>query len=471
MSKLIRILALLFVAIATVTVPARAGFDHEVVDDDVVWLENRFAFDGSDTPHVLYLVRRDPCPPWAFMGVMKYATKTGGTWIIEEIPHEPCNPHHDLAITCAADGTVHILFAVERDSDTDTIDLVYGVRDALGWSFETIDSALFGYRDPRIALGPDGVPRVSYGGYFPHALMYGVRTEDGWAVSVVDDQDSAGGYVDMTVDPSGRAVISYFAYGAGGQIRLARETASGWNIDVVDSGISFFGCTSLRVDSEGAPHLSYATTDGGLIYAKKPSGAWEITEVPVVDGFATSEVELDLNAQNLPHILFAGRASWNLHYVFFANGQWVHMEADEGPVGSHVNIEVDSEDKTHIAYLDDDNDDLIYATVVSASSVPEGGLGWEDARWSIHPNPSRDHVRVVLESEMGQFTSEVAGQFVADIMDLQGRRRASITPTTIEARSLGFAIPRGLDLSAGLYVLHLRGAGRHIATKKWMYIP
>lgn len=440
---------LVFATVTAFSAPAGAAFDKEIVDglDDVVAGESRLVLDGFGTPHVLYLLRQGPCPPFSFTDVLRYATKSGDAWVIEEVPHETCNPHGGLSMAFAPDGTVHILFDVTHDGPPFTNDLVHGVRDEVGWSFETIETSQ-SFRDPRIAVDSQGVPHISYGLRVPEpdALKYGVRTESGWALEIVDDTDNAGGYTDLILDPSGNAAISYFAYTTR-EIRLARQTVSGWDIEVVDSSVDLYGCTSLQVDPQGSPHLAYATTDGGLIYAKKPFGTWEITEVPVVEGFSTSEIEMALDSQGLPHILVPGRTVWDLHYVFLSNGQWVHLQVDDGVVGPDTAIALDSDDVTHITYLDDDNDDLIYATVVSASGVSEEVPERESAsRVSLHPNPSRGDLRVVFESEVGQSNSETLGRFVADIVDSQGRRRATLTPSSIEANSIGFEMPRGMDL-------------------------
>lgn len=444
---------------------AALAFESEIIDgnEEFAGLYNEVAVDILGNPHVVYGIRQSGCPPWFQQSNLMYATKSAGTWVIEEVPDSPCEPHIKPSVAVAADGTVHVIFVRSTVVD-ELLDsrLVYGRRDGGGWSFETIeetgeDTAL----DPRLTLDGLGRPHVSYGVEDPEVLKYGTRTESGWSVEVVDATDTPGAYTDITVDADGYAWISYAAYGTY-QIRAAHQTSSGWQTEVVDASADFSGCSTIGVDAEGEPHLGYATTDGGLIHAHRDAGTWVIDEVPMGPVTALYEVRLAVTSSGRPHIVVPDRSTGELYYFVFASGFWAHYQIDDGPVGRYSAIALDG-DVAHIVYHDAEAGDLRYVGESLVAGVPGASPISVPALVSVHPNPSLGEFQLALAAGLGSAGS--VNESIVVVHDLQGRVCATLAPRGTDARSARFEVPPSLP--AGRYLLDVRVAGRRVDTVGW----
>ncbi|MBZ5560623.1 MAG: HYR domain-containing protein, partial [Acidobacteriia bacterium] len=200
---------------------------------------------------------------------------------------------------------------------------------------ETVRTARFTFSNPRIILNgavvasgfpwlgggdytvtPDGVDHVTYGSavqtYLPSDVHY-LRNDSAGVTDTIlraDAWENA-----LASDPSGglHSVIkggpsSQGNYGGTLEYRTSTDSGATWSAPelVDDSGAAFHA--TVAVDRLGVPGVAYWRWGGGLYFATREGGAWQVSQVHVPNGWnvreSTLQPRLAFDANNQPNIFF-----------------------------------------------------------------------------------------------------------------------------------------------------------------------
>jgi len=227
---------------------------------------------------------------------------------------------------------------------------------AAGWTPETVDSLpTFRYMTDRsLAFRNDNMPCVVYGGDHLYYACWN-PTVSQWQSEVVDSDPLVGAYAALAFNSNSRPFISYYD-AANGNLKLAYNLGLGWQKLVVDTNP-----VALSVAESFADPDLFTSPELRTLYEKLDATPWK-------DPFKSAE---------LP-----GTESADITY-------------DGGGVGLHTSIAIDSIDRVHISYYDDDNRDLKYAR-------------WDGLTWTIEfVDQEYDQGKVGLWSSIAVDSSNV----------------------------------------------------------------
>ena len=201
------------------------------------------------------------------------------------------------------------------------------------------------------------------------------------------------------------------------------DTIGGGDEDVaelVDEGGS---CTP---ENNGAECSSGYCADSGLC-AELPDGVWQSSQTIDSTGDVGIYSSLALDSNNKVHVAYYDQANTNLKYATNASGSWIASTIDStGDVGNYASIAVDSNDKVHMSYYDSGgNSDLKYATNTSGSWIyttldSDGSVG---AATSIAID-SNDKVHISYADATGKgvggdlnYATNTSGSWVVSTID------------------------------------------------------
>jgi hypothetical protein len=236
-------------------------------------------------------------------------------------------------------------------------------------------------------------------GFLKYATCSSICTNAAnWATSTVDNTADVGSDISMAIDSSGNMHISYYdndnidlKYATNKSVTAGNGNCFvGADFDCVIADNGDVGeYTSIALDSADNVHISYydnaLVMDGDLKYATNAG-------ISAGNGhcFAGSDfdcVTVDSTHDVGIHTSLAIDSSGNLHisHYDFINGNlnyatcssactladnWDNTSIDStGDVGEYTSLAIDSSDKLHVSYRDDDNSQLKYATNISGSWV------------------------------------------------------------------------------------------------------
>lgn len=190
----------------------------------------------------------------------------------------------------------------------------YYVNDGTGWDVTAIGSGPISYQfNVALALGPDGLPALSYYNDRDNEqdLMFARFDGTSWTIEAVETDGDVGKYSSLAFDAQGRAHISYFFHDGptSGTIRHAVANGDGWTVtDVAALGAFEVGNarrnSSLAIDSTGTPHIAFSDTSG-VWYAALSNGAWEIQQLASAGTLPLGQlVSLVLDDNDVAHVAF-----------------------------------------------------------------------------------------------------------------------------------------------------------------------
>ncbi len=213
--------------------------------------------------------------------------------------------------------------------------LYHAWNDGVSWKTEIVDPAPgVGYAASLAINNTNGWPGISYYDDFNHSLKLALWNGTAWTLQTVDSAPYAGFTSSLAFDSTGKPRIAYVDYVSSSgiyRVKYAAWTGTAWNIfPVIDNAGE--ASLSLALDQGGGPHISYWRNDyprtGGLIYASWGAGSWTLQIV---------EADLDSGKNNA--------------------------------------LAFDSLDKPHIAYLDDWNGVVRYASLSGTTWTSEVAIG------------------------------------------------------------------------------------------------
>lgn len=101
----------------------------------------------------------------------RFARRTAGVWGFETIEQIPYG--FDTSLAFDATGRTYVFYVEGKDP---AYELKLAWKDAAGWTIESIDSVYANGSSRSLALGPGGVPAVSYRASSTNELRYAVRS-------------------------------------------------------------------------------------------------------------------------------------------------------------------------------------------------------------------------------------------------------------------------------------------------------
>ena len=237
-------------------------------------------------------------------------------------------------------------------------------------SYHTIDSADDVGEYISMDMDSNGYPHVAYYDSTNGDLKYAYKDSSGWHVSIVDSADDVGEYPSIKVDLSGDVYISYYNV-TGGDLKYAYKDSSGWHISTLDSVNDVGLATSIALKDNSFPRISYVDyTNNFLNYIKynESNGNWQkkvvYSDPDATVGIVSTSIALK---NNYPYIsyYYVGGDYKGLGVAWEDSSGWHNQIIDgqtEGDVGSHSSIAVASDGTIGIAYVDDTDGYLKYAS-------------------------------------------------------------------------------------------------------------
>ena len=222
-----------------------------------------------------------------------------------------------------------------------------GIRQALEWHIETVDSGGDVGRDNSLELDGSGYPHISYAanpGTGNEDLRYAYWDGAVWHIETVDNGggEDVGRSSSLALDTAGHPHISY-QDAHNNDLKYARWDGSVWHIETVDDRAEFLigeDGTSLALDASGHPHISYHTMDyshvnGELNYAYWDGVNWHIETVDSV-GDVGKYSSLALGPGGRRHISYLDIGNLSLKYAYWNGSAWTIQTVDHaGNTGYH----------------------------------------------------------------------------------------------------------------------------------------
>jgi hypothetical protein len=213
-----------------------------------------------------------------------------------------------------------------------------------------------------IAIASSDKVHISYYNDSTDDLKYATNSSGSWVAETVDSTGTVGQYTSIAIDSLDNLHISYFD-GTNNDLKYATGTSGSWVIEVVDSSGDVGLYTSIAIDSLYNVHISYYDdADDDLKYATNASGSW-VTTTLAFGGTVGKYTSIAIDSSDKVHISYYQNTNGDLNYITNASGSWVAELVDGFGIwaGSYSSIAIDSSDNVHISYYDGTNG-LKYAT-------------------------------------------------------------------------------------------------------------
>jgi hypothetical protein len=355
--------------------------------------------------------------------------------------------------------------------------LMYLTHDGGFWSTATPDGVGSPFDDsltgdwPDIVVDTDGRPFISYRyqadiGIPDGDLRLAWRDGSTWTVETVDDgPDDVGEHTSIALGLAGRPRIAYYDR-TEGNLMVARKTASdSWVLEVVDDGIDVGTWTDIAIDADNVPHVSYVDERFDAVrYATRVGGVWTTEEIPDVVPAAGEGTSIAVDAQGDVHIVFYNPEVGKLRRVVKSGGVWSADPVDEtADRGWRPALALDGDGRPHIAYVEEPDQEIWYATTEVGVGVP-GETPVLPSALRVYPNPASVGTPVRIELAAGQ-AKALAGGLASPasirIYDLAGRQVRTLHTTLSpgDAASWDGRADDGRALAGGVYLVRVVGEG------------
>jgi len=307
--------------------------------------------DAAGNPHISYIDNVDS-------DTLKYTHWNGTNWQTAVV--EPASISGVTSIALDGSGNPHIVFSISSVWG----ELKHAWWDGSTWQQACVDSAesvMVGYYNS-ITFDGDGYPHIAYKYYKDYIsyLKYAYKDASGWHRLVADSLYADFNYISLALDGNNKPHISYFD-GSVSDLKYAHWTGSIWQNETVDAEGRVGKFNSIALDNLDYPCIAYFdNTNYGVKYARWDGSSWQIETVEQGNGcgFYTS---LALDSNNHPHISSANYMS-NLRFASWDGSVWQIEIIDETVSCEWTSIAIDDSGATHIAYYDDSQLVLKYAS-------------------------------------------------------------------------------------------------------------
>jgi FlgD Ig-like domain len=406
-------IAILFLAVIGAALPERARAEFEWRSEAIgAGSAPSLQLDALGNPHVSYI---------RFLSGfhVAYATRIGGSWIIETASSETTEVTGMAALALDSAGAVHIAFS--RD-DLLFPSFRYGRRIGGAWTIETADATTSGLRHD-LAIDAAGNAHVVY---TADSLRYGRRVGGVWTREVAFPNPPGGLTYppSLVLDDDGNPIVGYTNI----QVRVASRSGGSWTIEQVPSNGT--GEVSLQRDATGALHAAFnvvtGPSQGEVRYAWKQAGSWSVETAYAADStLGGQRISLAIDEDGEPRIVFATTRrigfefEFDVKYAAKRGSAWT-VESVGDAIGDHgsgsnaVSLVLWQGRHPRLVYQ---GSQILYVereepTSVGAPTPLAGAL-------QIRPNPARRFADVLLRAPAAAFT-EVA------VFDVSGRRLATL---------------------------------------------
>jgi hypothetical protein len=357
------------------------------------------ALDANGNPHIVYKDSDN--------SNLKYARKTGSSWIIEIVDATSVCWNSKIALD--ASGNPHITYY-----DATGGNVRYATKVGGSWSTEVVGSGTYA----GIAVDGSFVPHVSYR-TSTGDLAYAVKIGGSWTIDTVY-VGLISNEMPIALDANSSPHIS-FREEINDDLYYAVREGLRWTIEAVDTAGDLAYYNSMVLDAYGKPHIAYSDDDNyDLKYAVKDNGSWitEIIESAATNGFHAS---IAIDGSGVPHVAHMELSGFDLYYSIRRDGLWETTVIDTaGSMGNFASVVIDENQNPHIAYYDQTNAnrDLKYVTTALQILDPTGGETWdvgadETICWS-GPRNIDAYISLQGGDDWTQILSDVAGSAVGD---------------------------------------------------------
>jgi len=277
---------------------------------------------------------------------------------------------------------------------TNTGLVVYMHYDGSSWTSTQV-SASAKVGPVGIALDSNNHPHISFvasGSYCGNGLRLASYDGSGWTTNSIDSGSNKGCDSAIIIDGNDNAYIAYQDRSQS-KLKFATNKSGSWINYAPDTGgynIAYPGYySSLAMDHQGQFHIAHYDSDNDdLRYSTGvPNGAWN-TDVVDTSGDTGRNPSIAIDAAGDPHIVYRAWNGWKLKYATLnpSSPNWQVSTIENGGsigdgTGESNSIFIDDSGTMHVAYTDETNGVLRYATrstgvtVTNEITVKFGQLG------------------------------------------------------------------------------------------------
>jgi hypothetical protein len=206
-----------------------------------------------------------------------------------------------------------------------------------------------------------------------------------WQMTTVENDDDGYGFgnVHIKLDSADHPCITYDDEWWDGDVEwydyliYAHWTGYNWDIASIDYLYGFYNDTSLALDSRDYPLIAcaceYYTENkyyDPLVLVTWTGSDWDIQSVCDELEPSNNSTALVVDSLDYPQIVFScweDSASPGLIYAKWNGSKWDAQVVDAYLVWGDLNIALDSQDNPHIAYVNNQMDELEYAELLEGS--------------------------------------------------------------------------------------------------------
>lgn len=375
-------------------------WSHETVDPDLgVGLFATLALDAAGQAHIAYYDQ--------IHGRLKYAEQTMQGWVIEVVAeadrdNDPTLPYYGNggtpSIALDADQQTFITFY-----DYDLQALKFASRHNGQWQVEIVDDSPGAGVESSLVMDVQGQPRVAYYVEGAEQLKYAMRVADEWQTSLVEADVPGGKYPSLALDSADNSHIAYLdADNSALKYAVWNETQQGFAISTLRNLEKTGEFASLALDSQDQAHLVYFSKMDGAeaFYLHQEAGEWREEHITAGErDLVGLFVTIALDDEDRPCFAYRHASDSVLKVAFrSADGQFnPQVVFTSTRLGEMTSLAVDSQDRVHIVYENDSQDELRYAL-------------WDGGQWQfslveaaidtgVHPSlklNSKDQPRVTF---------------------------------------------------------------------------
>ena len=342
------------------------GFNHQWVETTADYTDqagawNSIAVDSNGHIHVVHINGGNY--------QIRHSVYDGNNWNstnINNCGHTYC---WDVDMVIDDNDDLHVAYTTYN---TNYESLVYMHYDGTSWSDTEVSvSANFG--SIGIAVDSNNHPHISHavsGQHCGDGLRLASYDGSSWNYQSIDVGSNRGCESDIVIDENDYVYISYQVR-AQSKLKVATNKSGSWDLYTADAGASTTSLypgymTSMVMDQQGQFHIAhFDDKEEDLRYSTGvPNGQWTTTIVESA-GHTGREPSIAVDVADNPHIVYRSWSGSSLKYATIdpATSNWqISTVSNNGDVGEGNSLFIDENGLMHVAFSDETNDVMMYAT-------------------------------------------------------------------------------------------------------------